>query len=148
MVCLQENESLKDGFVWSSKGRSRSSVHTRVQAKFTLKGGEDQSATTIHFRGPKWKEQCSYDKTPYLDLGDDDGKKTHMKEQKAKIARQTGQRKMGPNVPKKGPGRPARFGRRGQFLWRFAVPPPFDQDPLWCINSPCFRWLPHPFTRE
>jgi hypothetical protein len=27
-------------------------------------------------------------------------------------------------------------------------PPPFDQDPLWCINSPCFRWLPHPFTRE
>jgi hypothetical protein len=54
-LVFQKNESLKDGFVWSSKGWSRSSVCTRVQAKFTLKGVEEQSAMTKTFLRAKMK---------------------------------------------------------------------------------------------
>jgi hypothetical protein len=70
-----------------------------VQAKFTTKGGKDQGAMMKHSQGPRRKDQSSYDKTPYLDRGDDDAKKPHMKGLTSKIARKAHTRKMGPNLP-------------------------------------------------
>jgi hypothetical protein len=58
-----------------------------VQAEFTPKGGKDQGATTKHSQGPRQKDLSSYDNTPYLDRGDDDAKKPHMKGPTSKIAR-------------------------------------------------------------
>jgi hypothetical protein len=45
-----------------------------------------------------------------------------MKVQKAKFVREADLRKMGPNRPKKGAGRPAWSDRLGPFLWRFGPP--------------------------
>jgi hypothetical protein len=77
-----------------------------VQAEFTPKGGKDQSAMTKHSQGPTRKDRSSYDKTPYLDHGDDDAKKATYEGQKVKVARNDMWRKTGPNRAKLGPSQP------------------------------------------
>jgi hypothetical protein len=83
-VFLQENMDKRDG-VTSSKEQMRSSVHVRVQGEITSKGGKDQGGTTNHSRGLRRKVQTSYEKTLYLDRGDDDLKMTQIKEEKSKM---------------------------------------------------------------
>jgi hypothetical protein len=57
----------------------RSSIRARVQGEITSKGGKDQGGTTDHPRGLRRKVRTSYEKTPYLDRGDDDLKMTQIK---------------------------------------------------------------------
>ena len=84
---LQENMDKRDGVTTSSKEQMRSSVRVQVQGEITSKGGKDQGATTDHPRGLRRKVRTSYEKTPYLDRGDDDLKMTQMKEAKCKMSR-------------------------------------------------------------
>ena len=69
---LQENMGLMDELASSSEGELKSSVRVQVRVKFTPKGGKDQGAMTKCSRGPRRKDQNSYDKYPYLDHGDND----------------------------------------------------------------------------
>jgi hypothetical protein len=78
-VFLQENMDKRDGVTTSSKEQMRSSVHVRVQGEITSKGGKDQGGMTDHPRGLRCKVRTSYEKTPYLDHGDDDLKLTQIK---------------------------------------------------------------------
>jgi hypothetical protein len=55
------------------------------QGKITSKGGKDQGGTMDHPRGLRRKVQTSYEKTPYLDRGDDDLKMTQIKGAKSKM---------------------------------------------------------------
>jgi hypothetical protein len=47
-----------------------------VQGEITSKGGKDQGGTMDHPRGLRRKVRTSYEKTRYLDRGDDDLKMT------------------------------------------------------------------------
>jgi hypothetical protein len=142
----------RDGATTSSKEWMRSSVRVRVQGEITSKGGKDQGATTDHPRGLGHKVPISYEKTPYLDRGDDDLKMTQIKGAKSKMPRWAAGRKTGPNQPRKGMGRPARSDRPTGFLWQFS--PPFDLAPSRSFNSSLLRRPPHPiilptpFTRN
>ena len=84
---LQENMDKRDGVTTSSKEQMRSSIRVQVQGEITYKGGKDQGATTDHPRGLRRKVWTSYEKTPYLDRGDDDLKMTQMKGAKCKMPR-------------------------------------------------------------
>jgi hypothetical protein len=75
-VFLQENMDKRDEVTTSSKGQMRSSVRVRVQGEITSKGGKDQGGTMDHPRGLRRKVRTSYEKTRYLDRGDDDLKMT------------------------------------------------------------------------
>jgi hypothetical protein len=77
----------RDGVTTSSKERMRSSVHVGVQGEITSKGGKDQGTTTDHLRGLRCKVRTSYEKTSYLDCGDDDLKMTQIKGAKSKMPR-------------------------------------------------------------
>jgi hypothetical protein len=77
----------KDEVTTSSKEQMRSFVCVRVQGEITSKGGKDQGATTDHSRGLRRKARTSYEKTPYLDRGDDDLKMTQIKGAKSKMSR-------------------------------------------------------------
>jgi hypothetical protein len=130
----------------------RSSVRVRVQGEITSKGGKDQGAMTDHPRGLRRKVRTSYEKTPYLDRTDDDLKTTQIKGAKSKMPRWAAGRKMGPNRPRKGLGRPTHSDRPRGFLARFD--PPFDLAPSRSICSALVRRhinpiiLPTPFTRK
>jgi hypothetical protein len=65
----------------------RSSVRVRVQGEITSERGKDQGGTTDHPRGLRRKVRTSYEKTPYLDHGDDDLKMTQIKGAKFKMPR-------------------------------------------------------------
>jgi hypothetical protein len=78
-VFLRENMDKRDGVMASSKEQMRSSVRVRVQGEITSKGGKDQGGTADHPRGLRRKVRTSYEKTPYLDRGDDDLKMTQIK---------------------------------------------------------------------
>jgi hypothetical protein len=56
-----------------------------MQGEITSKGGKDQGGTTDHPRGLRRKVWTSYEKTPYLDPGDDDLKMTQIKGGKSKM---------------------------------------------------------------
>jgi hypothetical protein len=86
-VFLQENMYKRDGVTTSSKEQMRSSVRVRVQREITSKGGKDQGGTTDHPHGLRCKVQTSYEKTPYLDRGDDDLKMTQIKGGNSKMPR-------------------------------------------------------------
>jgi hypothetical protein len=51
------------------------------------KGGKDQGGTTDHPQGLRHKVRTSYEKTTYLDCGDDDLKMTQIKGEKSKMPR-------------------------------------------------------------
>jgi hypothetical protein len=55
--------------------------------EITSKGGKDQGGTTDHPRGLRRKVRASYEKTRYLDRGDDDLKMTQIKGEKSKMPR-------------------------------------------------------------
>jgi hypothetical protein len=78
-VFLQENMDKRDGVIKSSKEQMRSSIRVRMQGKITSKGGKDQGGMTDHPRGLRRKVRTSYEKTPYLDRGDDNLKMTQIK---------------------------------------------------------------------
>jgi hypothetical protein len=130
----------------------RSSIRVRMQGKITSKGGKDQGGMTDHPRGLRRKVRTSYEKTPYLDRGDDNLKMTQIKGAKSKSWRWAARRKTGPNRPRKGLGRPARLDRPRDFLWQFG--PPFDLVAPRSFNSSLLRQppnpiiLPTPFTRK
>jgi hypothetical protein len=86
-VFLQENMDKRDGVTTSSKEQMRSFVRVRVEGEITSKGGKDQGGTTDHPRGLRCKVRTSYEKTPYLDRGDDDLKMTQIKGEKSKMPR-------------------------------------------------------------
>jgi hypothetical protein len=69
----------RDGVTTSSKEQMRSSVRVRMQGEITSKGGKDQGGTTDQPRGLRRKVRTLYEKTPYLDRGDDDLKMTQIK---------------------------------------------------------------------
>jgi hypothetical protein len=77
----------RDKVTTSSKEQMRSSVRFRVQGEITSKGGKDHSVMTDHPRGLRRKVRTSYEKTPYLDRGDDDLKMTQIKGAKSKMPR-------------------------------------------------------------
>jgi hypothetical protein len=83
-VFLQENMDKRDGVIKSSKEQMRSSIRVRMQGKITSKGGKDQGGMTDHPRGLRRKVRTSYEKTPYLDRGDDNLKMTQIKGAKSK----------------------------------------------------------------
>jgi hypothetical protein len=56
-----------------------------MQGEITSKGGKDQGGTMDHPRGLRRKVWTSYEKTPYLDRGDDDLKMTQIKGGKSKM---------------------------------------------------------------
>jgi hypothetical protein len=84
-VFLKENMDKRDGVITSSKEQMRSPIRVQVQGEITSKGGKDQGATTDHPRGLRRKVQTSYEKTPYLDRGDDNLKMAQMKGAKCKM---------------------------------------------------------------
>jgi hypothetical protein len=71
-VFLQENMDKRDGVTTSSKEQMRSSIRVRVQGEIISKGGKDQGGTTDHPRSLRRKVRTSYEKTRYLDRGDDE----------------------------------------------------------------------------
>jgi hypothetical protein len=71
------NMDKRDRVTTSSIEQMRIFVRVRVQGEITSKGGKDQGGTTDHPRGLRRKVQTSYQKTPYLDRGDDDLKMTN-----------------------------------------------------------------------
>jgi hypothetical protein len=75
----------RDGVTTSSKEQMRSSIRVRMQGEITSKGGKDQGRTTDHPRGLRRKVRTSYEKTPYIDRGDDDLKMTQIKGAKSKL---------------------------------------------------------------
>jgi hypothetical protein len=75
----------RDGVTTSSKEQMRISIHVQMQGEITSKGGKDQGGTTDHPRGLRRKVQTSYEKTPYLDRGDDNLKMTQINGAKSKI---------------------------------------------------------------
>jgi hypothetical protein len=77
----------RDGVTTSSKEQMRSFVRVRVQGEITSKGGKDQGDTMDHPRGLRCKVRTSYEKTRYLDRGDDDLKMTQIKGTKSKMPR-------------------------------------------------------------
>jgi hypothetical protein len=85
VVFLQENMDKRDGDTTNSKEQMRSSVRVRVQGEITSKGGKDQGGMTDHPRGLGSEVPTSYEKTPYLDRGDDDLKMTQIKGAKSKM---------------------------------------------------------------
>jgi hypothetical protein len=84
-VFLQENMDKRDGVTTSSKEQMRISIRVQMQGEITSKGGKDQGGTTDHPRGLRRKVQTSYEKTPYLDRGDDNLKMTQINGAKSKI---------------------------------------------------------------
>jgi hypothetical protein len=86
-VFLQENMDKRDKVTTSSKEQMRSSIRVRVQGEITSKGSKDQGGMTDHPRGQRCKVRTSYEKTPYLDRGDDDLKLTQIKGEKSKMPR-------------------------------------------------------------
>jgi hypothetical protein len=75
----------RDGVTTSSKEQMRISIRVQMQGEITSKGGKDQGGTTDHPRGLRRKVQTSYEKTPYLDRGDDNLKMTQINGAKSKI---------------------------------------------------------------
>jgi hypothetical protein len=69
----------RDGVTTSSKEQMRSSVRVQVRGEITSNGGKDQGGTTDHPRGLRRIVRTSYEKTPYVDRGDDDLKMTQIK---------------------------------------------------------------------
>jgi hypothetical protein len=132
----------RDGVMTSSKEQMRSFVRVRLQGEITSIGGKDQGGTKDHPRGLRLKLRTSYEKTPYLDRRDDDLKMTQIKGAKSKMLREAAGRKLGPNRPRKGLGRPARSDRLRGFLALFG--PPFDLAPSRYICSSLVRQPPHP----
>jgi hypothetical protein len=78
-VLLQENMDKRNRVTTSSKEQMKSSVRVRMQGEITSKGSKDQGGTTDHPCGLRCKARTSYEKTPYLDRGDDDLKMTQIK---------------------------------------------------------------------
>jgi hypothetical protein len=99
----------RDGVTTSSKEQMRRSVRVRLQGEITSKGGKDQGGTTDHSQGLRRKVRTSYEKTPYLDRGDDNLKMTQIKGgvQNAKMS--LGEED-GPEPAQKGPGMADPFG--------------------------------------
>jgi hypothetical protein len=124
----------RDGVTTSSTEQMRSFVRVRVQGEITSKSGKDQGVMTNHPWGLRLKVRISYEKTPYLDRGDDNLKMTQIKGAKSKMPRWAVERKMGPNHPRKGLGRLARSDRPRYFLWQFD--PPFDLAPSGLFVAP------------
>jgi hypothetical protein len=84
-VFLHENMDKRDNVTTSSKEQMRSSVRVRMQGEITSKGDKDQGGTIDHPRELRHKVRTSYEKTPYLDRGDDDLKMTQIKGAKSKM---------------------------------------------------------------
>jgi hypothetical protein len=113
-VFLQENKDKRDGVTTSSKEQMRSSVRVRVQGEITSKGGKDQGGTTDHPRGLRCKVRTSYEKTPYLDRGDDDLKMTQIKWESPKCQDEPREGRWARTGRERAwAGRPVRTGPRG-----------------------------------
>ena len=69
---MQEIMHLMDKFVSSSEGVLHENQGAPFVYKLTSKGGKDQDTITKIFPKTKTKDRSSYDKTPYLDHGDND----------------------------------------------------------------------------
>jgi hypothetical protein len=111
-------------------------VCVQVQWEFTPKGGKGQGATMKHPRGPRHKDWISYEKTPYLNSGDDKAKKTQIMGQKSKMTRWATGRKGWQNEAKVGAGRSAQAGRPTPFWHRFD-PPFLEHEDAWTLS--CWR---------
>jgi hypothetical protein len=110
-VFLHENMDKRDGVTTSSKEQMRSSVRVRMQGEITSKGGKDQGGTTDHPRGLRRKVRTSCEKTPYLDLGDDDLKITQIEGQSPKCQDEPqGGRWVRTGPERTWAGRPVRIG--------------------------------------